>query len=466
MNDEFYNKCLDWKLDPVLWIREVIGVEPTEQQIAILNAIALPGAKIAVKSGTGTGKTSLSAWVITWFLVFHTDCKSLCTSPSSSQLFDNLWAECAKWIDVMPPIFKDQYKWMSDTIKINGSENRFAIARTARPEKPEALQGAHADNMLYIIDEASGVAQKVFEVAEGGLSTPDTRVLLMSNPTRADGYFYDCFNKNRKFWQCFTLNGEESPRVSREYIENSKAKYGEDSDFYRIRIKGEFPLASDDTLIRLCDIEAAIDRDIADNSTEKIAGLDIARYGKDACAIVIRHGNVIHHIDMWRNKDTMETCGKVKQMYLEKMFTKINVDVIGMGSGVADRLIEMGIPTCPINVAECSAMSEKFVRLRDELWWKARELFNNKLSRIEPKTNYKDDLIGELSCIKYRLTSDGKIKIETKDEMKKRGLESPNIADALCLSLAEGTVVSNSWGNGGGNIESKPNPDGWSAWVN
>jgi hypothetical protein len=342
----------------------------------------------------------------------------------------------------MNPVFKDQIEITADRIYIKGAKDfRFAVARTARKENPEALQGFHAPNLMFIIDEASGVAEQIFETAEGALSTKGSRVIMTSNPTRTDGYFHRSQNKERKFWTTLAFNCIDSPLVDEKYPLQMAERYGIDSAVYRVRVLGEFPETSDDTLIPLSWLEESVDRDIDSPLSDKIAGLDVARFGDDATALLIRQGGKILSIDKWYNLDTMATCGKVVEAYRKQLFDVIHVDVIGLGAGVADRLIELGIPCVPVNVAEATAYKEKFNRLRDELWWEARELFQDKGCSISSDIDLLDELIGELSIITYAFGSNGKIKVEGKAELKKRGVASPNLADSLCLTLYKGGKV-------------------------
>ena len=444
-------------LFPCDFVRDAFGVEPTVHQAAMLNAIANPGSHVTVRSGHGVGKTSCLAWLVLWFLCFRDDCKIPCTAPSSHQLFDLLWAEIAKWRGKMIPFYGRHIDVRSDRVFIIGHDKtRFAVARTARKEAPEALQGFHATNLLFLIDEASGVEDPVFEVAEGALSTPGARVLMAGNPTRTDGYFYDSHNRNRESWIPLHFSSGDSVLVDGCFADTMAKKYGKDSNVYCVRVLGDFPESSDDVLIPLDWLTSAVDRDIATDTATRIAGLDVARFGDDASAIVIRQGKMVVHVDQWRGKDLMQTVGKVAAMFRDRdpktRFDRVHVDSIGMGAGVEDRLAEIGVPVMGVNVAETSAGLEKFARLRDELWWKAREWFGKKDVRIDPKcsTGGEDlmqQMIGELSSAKYTYTSSGKVKAEGKDERKKRGLESPNIADALCLTFAEGRAASRTKAN-------------------
>jgi hypothetical protein len=325
-------------------------------------------------------------------------------------------------------------------------KTRFAVARTSAKDRPEALQGFHAENLLFLIDEASGIDNKVFEVAEGALSTPGSRVLMCSNPTRTEGYFYDSQVKNRSLWTCLNYSCVDSPLVDPSYAENMAAKYGAASNVYRVRVLGEFPEASDDVLIELGWVEGAVGRDILPmEGSRRVCGLDVARFGDDTTAYVIRRGAVIEEMDQWRNLDLMQSVGRVVELYRDKKkFDIVHVDSIGLGSGVVDRLRELKVPCVGVNVAEVSSSQDRFNRLRDELWWRCREFFSSRDCRIVPGIKLIDDLIGELTAIRYNYASSGKLLVESKQDMKSRGLKSPNIADALCLTFVEGIPRFNS----------------------
>jgi hypothetical protein len=178
---------------------------------------------------------------------------------------------------------------------------------------------------------------------------------------------------------------------------------------------------------------------MSEAKVERVAGLDVARYGDDASSLVVRQGKVISHLKRWRGADLMETVGRVVSAWRdENIFDHLFVDVIGMGAGVYDRLKEVGVPCTAVNVGETSALGDRFNRLRDELWWKCREYFEGKTVRIESSA-LTEDLIGELTGVTYKvLSSTGKIKVEGKQEMKNRGVASPDMADALCLTFAQG----------------------------
>ena len=216
-----------------------------------------------------------------------------------------------------------------------------------------------------------------------------------------------------------------------------RARYGEESNAFRIRVLGEFPMADDDTIIPFHLVESAIHRDIEVTPDEKpIWGLDVARFGSDKTALCKRYGNVVTEITSWQGLDLMQTVGRVMAEYEglpPSMRPKeILVDSIGVGGGVVDRLRELGAPVRGINVGEAPAMGKTHMNLRSELWFKTKGWLEDRSCKL-PKN---EQLLAELTAIRYSFTSSGKMKAESKDEMRKRGLKSPDLADALCLTMA------------------------------
>lgn len=432
-------KVLEWrKGGPALFAQQALGATPTEQQLEASKAI-VDRRRVSIRSGHGTGKSAFMAWCVLWFMVCYFPCKVPCTAPTGHQLNDVLWAEIAKWLrkfkDRIPQL-AEEYDWSSERFYMRDHPNEsFAVARTSRPENPEALQGFHSENILFLIDEASGVPEAVFQVAEGALSTEGAFVVMAANPTREDGYFYESHHKMRARWAALHWDGELSPMVSQQYIEDMRAKYGVDSPIYQVRVKGNFATATDGVIpLSLC--LAAQERQVeVFEHAPVIWGLDVARFGDDSTALAKRKGN--HQLEPtkeWFGKDTMQTVGLIKIEY-DKSDEKpdaINVDVIGIGAGVVDRGREIGLPMVGVNVAESASADTRYSRLRDELWFKGREWLDAKDCRLADD----DALIAELTTAKYQILSSGKIKVEGKDEMKKRGVQSPNRADAWLLTFA------------------------------
>lgn len=379
------------------------------------------------------------AWSVLWFMSCYWPCKVPCTAPTGHQLSDVLWAEVAKWLGVMRdrvPQLAEEFDWRSESVELKATPREsFAVARTSRPERPEALQGFHSENILFVIDEASGIPDEVFQVAEGALSTEGAFVIMAANPTRMDGYFYDSHHKSRARWAALHWNGEDSPMVARSYIDDMRSKYGAESAIYRIRVRGDFA-GNPDGVIPIDLIEAATLREVKPFGDE-VWGLDVARFGEDRTALCRRRKNHMSAaVEAWQGKDTMQTAGIVKARYDAARVKPqaIYVDVIGLGAGVVDRMKELNLPVFGINVAESPSVEAKYNRKRDELWFRARDWFAGRdVCMVQD-----DALIAELTLPSYRITSSGKIQVESKDELKKRGVTSPDLADAFCLTFAEG----------------------------
>lgn len=430
--------------DPVFFVENIIGATPQKWQANALMAIA-KNDRVSVKSGHGVGKTAFQSWLTLWWLFSHYPCKVAITANTAHQLSDVLWTEIDKWARQLPEGFKNLLEFKSDKISLKGASDSFAVARTSRKENPEALQGFHSENMLFLVEEASGVPDVVFQVAEGALSTKGAKTVMCGNPTRSDGFFYESFHSMRHMWHNITVSCHEGEYVSEEFLDGMRQKYGEDSNVYRVRVLGEFPTQSDDVLVPLYIVEEATRREIVPSPTTPVVwGLDVARFGGDRSALAKRHGQVLlEPIKTWQNKDLMELAGIVLTEYEACNYSTrpqaIYIDAIGLGAGLADRLRELDLPAVAISVSETASLKDRFGRLRDELFWSAREWFEGRDVFIPED----DTLIQEITSIRYKYLSTGKLKVESKDEMKRRGQRSPDVADAFVLTFAEqGAVAS------------------------
>lgn len=446
---------LRWReVGPAVFAREALGASPTEQQLEAARAL-VERRRVSIRSGHGTGKSAFMAWCVLWFLVCYFPAKVPATAPTAHQLTDVLWAELAKWHRAMHeqlPSIAELFEWRSDTFSLRAAPREsFAVARTSRPERPEALQGFHSQNILFMIDEASGIPDQVFQVAEGALSTEGAYVVMAANPTRMEGYFYDSHHSQRSRWAALHWDGEASELVSREYVESMREKYSADSSIYRIRVKGEFA-GNPDGVIPLSIIESAVDRDVKPFGEHRW-GLDVARFGADRTALCKRAGNaLLEPVRHWSGKDTMQVAGLVKLEYdaAKVKPAVICVDVIGIGAGVVDRCRELGLPVVAVNVAESPSVEDRYNRMRDELWFRARHWFEGRDVRMVAD----ESLIAELTLPSFRITSAGKIQVESKDELRKRGVVSPDLADSFCLTFAQGVGQSSvmkpiAYGNAG-----------------
>ena len=437
------------RADPTLFVETVLQATPQKWQAQALEAISKHD-RVAIKSGHGVGKTAFESWVVLWWLMTHYPCKVAVTANSAHQLSDVLWTEIDRWARNMPQAFKDLLEFKSDKISLKGATDSFAVARTSRRENPESLAGFHSPHMLFVVEEASGVPNVIFETASGALSTPGAKIIMCGNPTRSDGYFYDAFHSDRDKWHCITVSCEEGEYVDPKFIDEMAQKYGAESNVFKVRVLGEFPTQSDDVLLPLHLIEDAVTRDVeAGPTTPVVWGLDVARFGGDRSALAKRQGNVlVEPIKTWQNKDLMELAGIVLSEYDAVPYSMrpqaIYIDAIGLGAGLADRLRELDMPAVAVSVSETASLKDRFNRLRDELFWSCREWFEARDCHIP------DDgtLMAELSGIRYKYLSTGKLKVESKDEMKRRGQRSPDVADAFVLTFAGQGAVAGGYSRG------------------
>jgi phage terminase large subunit len=441
-----------YRKKPTLFVQEVLGVDPLPYQAEFLEAIASGERKISIRSGHGTGKSTAASWAMLWFFLMRTPNKVVVTAPTSSQLFDALFAELKRWINELPPAFHQAINVKSDRVEhVEAPSEMFISARTSRAETPEALAGVHSEHVMLVVDEASGVPEQVFEAAAGSMSGHSAVTIMLSNPTRSSGTFYESQTRLSGSWWTRRWSCVDSPLVSDEFVEEMRQRYGEESNAFRIRVLGEFPLADDDTIIPFHLVESATHRDVEiSDDTKAVWGLDVARFGTDCTALCKRQGPIVTEIRSWRGLDLMQTVGRVVAEYeaLSPSMRprEILVDSIGLGSGVVDRLRELDLPVRGINVAESPSMKETYMNLRSELWFKAKAWLEDRSCKLPPN----DQLVAELTSIRYSFTSSGKMKAESKDEMRRRGLSSPDLADAFCLTMASDAATalsgaSSSW---------------------
>lgn len=453
-----------YRNDPVMYAREVLHFEPDEWQRDGLRDLA-EAPKVAIKSGQGVGKTGMEAVALLWFLSCFSYPRVVATAPTKQQLHDVLWSEVSKWMG-RSPLLSEILKWTKTYIYMIGNEKRwFAVARTAT--KPENMQGFHGDNMLFIIDEASGVTDPIMEAILGTLSGVNNKLLMCGNPTQASGTFFDAFNADRHMYRCHTVSSVDSPRTNKENIESLIRKYGRESNVVLVRVFGEFPKQENDAFIGLQLAEQAAMKEWESTALiRRISfGVDVARYGDDETVIIRNAGNITMPVT-FRGKSLMHTVGEIVRLYRETMamhpsykgIIYVVIDDTGLGGGVTDRLEEVKteerlsrMVIVPVNAAsrvpddviDLGSGKIKACDLYDNMttymWAKIKdmmeqgELYLSNLARD-------NELIAQVSCRKYRMTSRGKIALESKDDMKKRGMTSPDRADALALSLYEAEV--------------------------
>jgi phage terminase large subunit len=432
-----------YRSDPSSFVTNLFGVRPDPWQDIVLRAVARGETRISIRSGNGVGKTALLAWLMVWFILTRYPVKIVCTAPTSAQLFDALFVEVQSWINRLPEAVRSLLAVTTDRIELKSdAASAFISARTSRPETPEALQGVHAAYVLLIVDEASGVDERVYSAGQTSMSTPGAITVLASNPLRSAGFFYRTHTDWADRWMTMRVSGLDSPRVDPKFIQEVKDNHGESSIEYQVKVLGEFPSSDTDTYFSKGMVQGAMSRSITPDAAWQTAwGLDVARFGTDRSVLFKRTAR--HQVEaykVWRNVDLMTLCGFIKHDYdslapSHRPF-EILIDSIGLGAGVVDRLRELELPAFGINVAETPSSVGAFGRLRDELYFNARQWLESREVALLPD----DAFAHELQSIKYGFTSTGKLKIESKDEMRKRMKASPDIVDAFCLTFG-GTAL-------------------------
>jgi len=328
-----------------------------------------------------------------------------------------------------------------------------------------------------IFDESSGIADIIWEVAEGAMTDPDAFWFTFGNPTKRSGRFYDCWNKFARRWHKFTVDSRDAFVANKKRIAEMIEDWGLDSDYVRVRVLGEFPHQDVATLIPEDWLNSALYRPVVGVERYKpIWGLDVARFGDDRTALAKRRNRALMEpITFWQGLNLMQIAQRIKAIWedteLDDRPSAICIDAIGVGAGVVDRLNEMvaeghfeGTMIIGINVSESASVHDKFSRLRDELWWRARSWFEkldvsmqndiearNKWILEEGADEYFSDssnrmarrspITDELRDILFSYLPNGKIKLEPKQDTKERLGRSPDGADAFVLTFAESDLL-------------------------
>jgi len=449
-------KLIDrYKDKPVLFVKEVIGGTPEPEQIKMLNSIA-SNRMVSVKAGHGVGKTTTLSWIILWFMFTRPYPKIPCTAPTMHQLRDILWAEISKWLN-KSDLLRNLFVWTIERLTLKGKsyeENWFAVARTAT--KPDAMQGFHSESLLFVLDEASGINDIIFEPILGALTGDNTKLIMVGNPTKINGFFYKSHTTNRDMFDCITLNAENSKRVSKDFVQSIIKLYGKESDPYRVRVLGEFPKAEADTFIPLSLLEPESLYGKSPNALGELIsigiGVDVARFGDDESAIykVERYteGYLVHEPNIIYKNTTVELTGLVKQEIRScntrypNISVAVNVDGGGVGAGVVDELgsnhndLDYSVNEKTFGGGGGVLDDEPILYTNDTglMWGNVKRLLmKGKLFFVSKD----EELISQLATRKYTVDEDGQIKLERKADMKKRGIGSPDRADGLALALSE-----------------------------
>ena len=458
MNDRDLELFRRFQRSPLFFIEKMWGLTPerdnnafikgkhiTWQQHDVLlsleRAIRGEGSRrISVRSGHGIGKSATLSWIILWFLFCFKDAQIPCTAPTSEQMHDVLWKELALWLGRMPEPIKQKYDWSAGYLRISERpETWFARARTARKEAPEALAGVHGDYVLFVVDEASGVPDEIYRTAEGALTNKNIFFIMISNPTRLTGYFYDSHHSDKLNWQTLGFSSIDSPIVDKEYVKRISQKHGEDSDEYKIRVLGEFP--GEEGVDDRGFVPLLTESDLRKSPSvgfigKKKMGVDPAGEGSNKTSWVVRDefkARVVGRENISNPKSIAQRTLTFMEEY-EVEAENVSIDNFGEGANVAQEvaLSERHYRVNGVNVGDPPDDHSRFTNKRAEGYWRARIWV-----RTGGEFAYDKDLFQQLLTIRYRRTLSGKIEIMSKRDMKKLGFESPDDADAFMLTFVD-----------------------------
>ena len=394
------------------------------------------------------GKDACISWLALNFLVTRPYAKCIVVAPTNRQLKDIFLAETVKWL--RQSLVADEFLIRRDAILHRESPKDWWIrlispsVTSTKEEQAETLAGIHGEHLLILADEASGISDPVFVPLEGTMTQPDNKVVLISNMTKNFGYFFDTHFHSAisKDWAKFQWDSRKSTNVDKSMPEYFATKYGVESNVFRIRVEGNPPLQDESTLIPLYAAEQCIGNEFEVAEDEPLyLGVDVARYGDDASIIMPRRGLKIFPWETFRKLNTIDLGGFINQTYQELEASGCAIDVIGVGAGVSDWLEKHNMKNLyQVNVASSSSDIAKYNKLRDELWIRVRDnCLLGKYSFPDVKVYGEKESLGqqlasELASVRYKFNSHGGYVVESKKDMKSRGISSPNIADALCLT--------------------------------
>jgi hypothetical protein len=454
-----------WQSDPLLFVREAFpwgeagtslaGFDgPDQWQVDQLTLIKnnLSWNKpllIAMSSGHGIGKSSLVAWVTLWAMLTMVDTRGIITANTEAQLVGKTWAEIAKWHRLCR--FAPQMLNMGATrmeAMDKDHEKTWRMDQVVWSEKrPEAFAGMHnkGKRLLVVFDEASAIDDMIWETTEGALTDSNTQImwLVFGNPTRNTGRFRDCFERYKHRWLNRKIDSRSAKMTNKTQLAQWVADYGEDSDFVRVRIRGEFPHAGSVQFIPSDTAYGAICRDVATSLQDPLVmGVDVARFGSDATCICFRRGRDARSIP-WvklRGADTMQVAARVADLFAQHQPDAVFVDGGGVGGGVVDRLRMLKIPVVEVQFGAKADRAFNtqdggviYANKRAEMWGAMKDWL---AGGSIPED---DELVRELISVEYGYAlKDGRdaVQLEKKEDMRRRGVSSPDNADALAITFA------------------------------
>jgi len=403
---------------------------------------AVEALRYSTASGHGIGKSAIVAWIIRWIMDTRPFAKGVVTANTGPQLQTKTWAELAKWHHMGITKYWWEITSGKGSMSYYHKEHREqwrCDAQTSREENSEAFAGLHSANStpFYIFDEASGIPDKIYEVREGGLTDGEPMTFDFGNPTRNSGRFFE--NMEGKFRHRFNrrrIDSRDVEQTNKELFKKWAEDYGENSDFFKVRVRGLFPDSGSLQLIPMNLYDENIGRDVYVGPTDPlIMGVDVARFGDDRSVIWLRQGRDAESQNDWPRQifnqmDTMQFAARIAEIANEKRPDAIFIDGGGVGGGVVDRCRQMGLEIIEVNFGG-KATQAGMGNMRSQMWYNLKEALKQGVRLPEM-----DELRTDLTALEYGYNMRNDLMLESKADAKKRGLASPDLADALALTYA------------------------------
>lgn len=408
----------------------------------------------AVASGHGIGKSAQVSWIILWAMSTRPHLAGWVTANTQAQLKSKTWRELSVWHQRARN--GGWFQWTAT--RFFHVEHPTTWGMDAIPwseHNSEAFAGLHAKHVLILMDEASAIADKIWEVSEGAMTTPRAIWLAYGNPTKNTGRFRECFGKQRHRWSTRQIDSRGCKMTNKVKLQEWVEDHGEDSDFVRVRVKGEFPRFGTNQLIAADDVDRArrkrlgVDQHI---HFSKVMGVDVARFGSDETVITIRQGRKVYPQKAFRGLNNIQVASRAAAIAQDEGVTAILVDEAGLGSGVVDYLVTIGAPVIGVQAGGKAEDDQRHYNKRAECWWRMKEW-------VEGEVDLPDDpaLAEQMTALEYEYDLKQRIKLERKEDLKTRlpGLGSPDRADSLSLTFAERVAAKTMTGS----YEPEPEPE-------
>jgi hypothetical protein len=438
----------DWKdiytraRGDILYFCELLNFKPMDHQREVLLAIQKGERFVAIRSGQGPGKTTITAVVALWRTFRAFKALTIISAPSVRQCRDQFLAECARLLMQAHP-YLQKFIEVTKSRVIVGQERDWEI-KVATATRSANISGYHQPNMTFIFDEAQGIPDDIFVTAEGTLSNPDCLFMAIGNPTVLNNAFHRCFTAKRGLWKCFVFNAEKVAEqyptiVSPARNKRLEEQYGRESDVFRSRVLGEFPNANSRSPIDLPALEAAMVRPALDArslSPVKAFGIDLAAYGDDESVIYRREGLAIVEEKFFRSTDPAQVIRHAIRMQHLAGWTNQQCvyvfDIGGMGMGVRHILDEAKVRYIPFNFGGTACDCREYANKATE----ALFTFARRLKAGNISLPHDDHLAGQLIGRLYDLDPKSRLRLESKQAYSERTKAgSPDRADALVMAF-------------------------------